>query len=299
MNPEKIGAAIRMLRTEAGYTQSELAECLSVTDKAVSKWERGISVPDISIVTQLSNLLNCDVDNLLEGNIIGREKTWQGLLLLKEGTESISAADFFGKPLVEVMIGYFLLAGIGDIWVSGSGEMERLLRERLGDGSPFGFHLRFLEGGRKVPPQPGNTMVVRDHPFVYGPFLTRCFHRAMARGNGVSTLVIEGRPGTGEKPVSFDRNRRIRGFEPGEDEYYALPILFYPKSFFGSLRGDGQLPEGIPLYAEPLDNGVIGYRVTGREAALDTAVFFRLMKERMGKEIYDLGEIARRRHFLS
>lgn len=44
INQEKMGRLIRILRTERGFTQKELAQALSVSDKAVSKWERGVSL---------------------------------------------------------------------------------------------------------------------------------------------------------------------------------------------------------------------------------------------------------------
>ena len=75
MDPVKVGAAVRTLRLQQGYTQHDLAESLSVSAQAVSKWERGLSVPDISIVMKLSDFLNVDIDNLLEGNITFLEKT--------------------------------------------------------------------------------------------------------------------------------------------------------------------------------------------------------------------------------
>ena len=53
MDAQKVGMAIKKLRLKIGYTQHEIADCLCVTDKAVSKWERGISVPDISIIAML------------------------------------------------------------------------------------------------------------------------------------------------------------------------------------------------------------------------------------------------------
>ena len=74
MDPVKIGTAIKTLRIQEGYTQQDLADSLGVSGQAVSKWERGLSVPDISIVMKLSDLLNVDVDNLLEGNISFLEK---------------------------------------------------------------------------------------------------------------------------------------------------------------------------------------------------------------------------------
>ncbi|MBQ2313304.1 MAG: helix-turn-helix transcriptional regulator, partial [Treponema sp.] len=49
MNPLKVGNTIAFLRKQAGMTQNELAQKLNVTDKAVSRWERGIGTPDISL----------------------------------------------------------------------------------------------------------------------------------------------------------------------------------------------------------------------------------------------------------
>ena len=69
MDAVKVGKAIKTLRLIEGYTQHQLAVTMGVTDQAVSKWERGLSIPDVSIVTKLSDLLNIDVDTLLEGNI--------------------------------------------------------------------------------------------------------------------------------------------------------------------------------------------------------------------------------------
>ena len=54
MNQEKIGKFIQELRKEKGLTQDELAEKLGITKNAVSKWERGISLMDLSLLKPLS-----------------------------------------------------------------------------------------------------------------------------------------------------------------------------------------------------------------------------------------------------
>ena len=54
-------------RKEKGYTQKELAEKLFISDKAVSKWERSLSMPDISLLIPLAELLEVSVTELLEG----------------------------------------------------------------------------------------------------------------------------------------------------------------------------------------------------------------------------------------
>ena len=69
MTPVRLGAAIRLLRTKKGMTQQALAKELHVTDKAVSKWERGLSVPDICLFPELAGVLGVSVgDLLLEGS---------------------------------------------------------------------------------------------------------------------------------------------------------------------------------------------------------------------------------------
>ena len=67
MNNEKIGAFIARLRKEKGFTQKELAERLNITDKAVSKWERSLSLPDIALLTPLAQELGVSVGELLDG----------------------------------------------------------------------------------------------------------------------------------------------------------------------------------------------------------------------------------------
>ena len=69
MDPIKCGTLIRRLRTEAHLTQRELAEKLSVTDKAVSKWERGMGCPDVSLLSQLSSVFRVDLESLLKGSL--------------------------------------------------------------------------------------------------------------------------------------------------------------------------------------------------------------------------------------
>lgn len=67
---EKFGAFLARLRKEKGMTQKELAEKLFVSDKAVSKWERGLSLPDIALLQPMAELLGVSVTELLSGQTI-------------------------------------------------------------------------------------------------------------------------------------------------------------------------------------------------------------------------------------
>lgn len=65
IDKQKLGAFIAELRKEKGYTQKELAERLFVSDKAVSKWETGVSIPDTTLLIPLADLLGVTVTELL------------------------------------------------------------------------------------------------------------------------------------------------------------------------------------------------------------------------------------------
>lgn len=66
INKEKFGVFVAQLRKEQGMTQKELAQKVYVSDKAVSKWERGLSMPDITLLIPLSQALGITVTELLE-----------------------------------------------------------------------------------------------------------------------------------------------------------------------------------------------------------------------------------------
>ena len=69
MDQEKTGGLIRTLRQSRRMTQLELAKQLGVSDKAVSKWERGLGCPDVSLLPALSEAFGVDVGALLEGDL--------------------------------------------------------------------------------------------------------------------------------------------------------------------------------------------------------------------------------------
>ncbi|MBR6484155.1 MAG: helix-turn-helix transcriptional regulator [Clostridiales bacterium] len=75
MDKEKTGHLITELRKEKGMTQKQLADALNVTDKAVSKWERGLSFPDVSMLEPISELLDVSILEILEGERAGKDGT--------------------------------------------------------------------------------------------------------------------------------------------------------------------------------------------------------------------------------
>lgn len=69
MDCEKIGRLIYTLRKEKKLTQQQLAERMNISDKAVSKWERGLGCPDVSLLPNISDIFGVNLENLLSGDL--------------------------------------------------------------------------------------------------------------------------------------------------------------------------------------------------------------------------------------
>ena len=92
MNQTEIGEFIAKCRKEKKLTQAQLAERLNITDRAVSKWETGKSMPDSSIMLELCEILGITVNDLLSGEKISMEsyekKADENLIALKRKDEN-------------------------------------------------------------------------------------------------------------------------------------------------------------------------------------------------------------------
>ncbi len=91
MDQVKIGKFISEKRKEKGLTQSTLAEQLSITDRAISKWENGICMPDAGTIPELCKLLNITINDLFSGEIVDmkndKKKLEENLLELAKQKE--------------------------------------------------------------------------------------------------------------------------------------------------------------------------------------------------------------------
>lgn len=74
MDPKRTGKFISDNRKKHGFSQKELADQLNITDKAISKWERGLSFPDISMLIPLSEILDVTLYDLLTGGFDDEQK---------------------------------------------------------------------------------------------------------------------------------------------------------------------------------------------------------------------------------
>ncbi len=115
MDNLKTGAFIKALRTERELTQRELAERLHITDRAVSKWERGLNAPDIALLEPLAEILEVSVVELIRGERIPEEEHSPALaqqareVLAYSGEEIRQRRRSARKTAAYVTIGLILL----------------------------------------------------------------------------------------------------------------------------------------------------------------------------------------------
>ncbi len=123
MKQEMIGKFISSCRKEKGLTQRQLAEKLNITDRAVSKWETGKSVPDASIMLDLCEILGITVNELLSGERITMEnyqkKVDENIIEMKKENEAVNKAARAGVGVTLVIL---LVLNFIDIYKYGVGE---------------------------------------------------------------------------------------------------------------------------------------------------------------------------------
>ena len=97
MNTQKVGEQIAALRKRKGLTQGGLGERLGVTFQAVSKWERGETLPDTAILVDLANVLETTVDFILSGG--ERVLSYKGKTSVSDVLEGLRSLERMGNLL--------------------------------------------------------------------------------------------------------------------------------------------------------------------------------------------------------
>ena len=128
MDQIKIGKFIADERKRKGYTQKQLSEKLEISDKTISKWERGNGFPEVSLLLPLCNELEITVNELLSGERVSeedyRKKAEENMVnLVREAQESKK------KIILSVIVaGLTIIAALPLFMISGLLEMENWLR---------------------------------------------------------------------------------------------------------------------------------------------------------------------------
>ena len=97
MNQEKTGKFISAMRKEKGLTQEQLAENLNISKNAVSKWERGMNLPDASNMQELCAILDITINELFIGEKLNKEQHMKVTINIRLAT---------AKPVDDVYLDY-------------------------------------------------------------------------------------------------------------------------------------------------------------------------------------------------
>ena len=283
MNLKNTGQTIAKLRKEAGFTQEALGAKLGISDKAVSKWERGIACPDVSLWGKLSILLDTDIESLIYGS--DSAVPWCGILVLEEGIDSSSIV--YNKPLIHYLISHFLLAGIREIWIVGKCPEIGFPGVEIKRAASLGeVNQQFI--GQKH----GGTFVIYGNHFLYGADLTKRFKRAMSRMDGVTVICSMKRKGT--HPVDVDEEKKIRKSMKRANAYYAEPFVFYPKGYQTEM-GFQDILQKNNIYSEVLPRGIASFHIDNYDRAIEMGSYIRLTEENTGEKVACVEEILIRR----
>lgn len=281
MDSVKVGHSIALLRKKYGMTQLELAEKLSVTDKAVSRWERGLGIPDTSLLVKLSIILDVDVETLLEGNVTTDHLGWKGILLLRYPYD-ISPCDLvYTKRIVYLQLCYFMLVGITDVLIVGDEKHLEMVNNRISqDGINFirinyqamdlsDFELKNIKdlNEAKLLNRSSGVMLISGFDLIYGKDFTKYLRRVMNNCN---------------QPV------QIKTFES-----QPTSIFFFPR---GTLDGCGSSNKDLEYGSFCLERGVFYLPVRTPSDLMDAGCFLRILESHQNERFMDIQQIAALRH---
>lgn len=162
MNTYLSGAVIKQLREKKGITQCELADIIGVTDKAVSKWETGKGLPDITLLEPLASALGVSLIELMSGDLVFNQNR----------AANVMRSKFYVCPLCGNII-----ISMGDSVVSCCGiNLPPLEAEEMEDE-----HMTILE------PVEDEYYITIDHPMTKEHYISFV---AFAAGDNVSMIKL-------------------------------------------------------------------------------------------------------------
>lgn len=293
VDASETGKIITQLRKMAGYTQKTLADALGVTDKAVSKWERGLACPDIALLPKLSVLLDTDIESVLTGSPVHHEKNRKGLLVLEDKEAVRPAMLLYDKPLVYYLLSYFLLVGIKEILIVSSTRYCTDINNFIGNGTRLGLEIKkvsYFNGSNLSDVLKDNSkfvfgnniMFLYGSVFLYGLSMTRQLQTFMMQDAIVTRLVTYG----------------------GSD----IPLLFCRKELwnFALKENFGTIEEFMDLLKKKahikqrrLGRGMISFHLSSFDDVTKAALFVQLVEKTQGEYIAGLEEIVWRRGLIS
>lgn len=196
----KIGATIKHHREAAGLTQKELADKLFITDKAVSKWERGLSYPDVTFLSKLSKILDIDTDALFIEEDKEIAHNWCGLFYFPSKDNGLKLnSKVNDKYILDIIISYFFLVSIDKILIVCDEDNYQFAIRYMSRFKNTNISFKVVKpstfiknnGYKNIYITETKVMTIYDLFFIYGVGLTSAFQRSMLDN---AKLVVMGEP---------------------------------------------------------------------------------------------------------
>lgn len=137
MDQQKIGQFLKQLRNERKLTQTELAEKLGVTNRSISRWENGVTMPDFDLVIELAKYYAVEVMEILDGERKDNDmdkKTEE--LMLKVADYGNEEKNYFSKRMcamfIIAIIGMVVYVVIDSLGLAGAQPYEAVVNVALG-----------------------------------------------------------------------------------------------------------------------------------------------------------------------
>ena len=137
MDQQKVGRFLKELRNEKKLTQAELAEMLGVTNRSISRWENGVTMPDLDLLMELAKYYDVEIMEILEGerkNSSTDKQTEE--LLLKVADYNNEEKNFFTKRMCVIYLisifGMVIYAGIDILGLAEVQPYEAIVNIALG-----------------------------------------------------------------------------------------------------------------------------------------------------------------------
>lgn len=292
MDVKRIGIAITELRKNCGYTQKSLADALGVTDKAVSKWERGLACPDVSLLPKLSILLNTDIESILSGVLICHSIPCVGVLVIENGAVN-SGTCVYDKPLVYYLLSSFLLIGIKQILIISNKKNCNIVGEIIGCGEKLGVSLLCCDTytGNNLSDimnqyrsffDRANALVTFDNLFLFGANLTRQLQSII----GCEGFAVFAKQNGEILPLIFCPNEQLKRFVNEEIRYES------PSEFVDTVTGN------CDFKIKDYNRGMLSFEVKDDNIVFELATFVRVYQETQGHKLADIEEISIKRGFV-
>ena len=137
MDQQKVGRFLKELRNEKKLTQAELAEMLGVTNRSISRWENGVTMPDFDLLMELAKYYDVEIMEILEGERKDSSTDKQTEeLLLKVADYNNEEKNFFTKRMCVMYLisifGMVIYAGIDILGLAEVQPYEAIVNSALG-----------------------------------------------------------------------------------------------------------------------------------------------------------------------